>query len=146
VSIMTPKLYTDGACRGNPGDGACAWNLVKDDTILFSTAVYVGHCTNNIAEYCAVLYGLISLIPSDVKELIVTSDSELIVNQLTGTYQCNKPELNFYRVQILEIVKQHFKSVKFEHVPRTDRFIGDCDRLCNERLDQINKEKDYGII
>jgi ribonuclease HI len=137
---MTYKLYTDGACRGNPGDGACAWNLVKDDTSLFSTSIYVGHCTNNIAEYCAVLYGLVSLIPSDVRELIVTSDSELIVNQLTGRYQCNKPELNFYRVQILEIVKQHFKSVQFEHAPRTDRFIAECDRLCNERLDQVKKE------
>jgi len=138
MRYMTYKLYTDGACRGNPGDGASAWALIRDDTILFSTSVYIGHSTNNVAEYCAVLYGLISLIPSDVKEITVISDSELIVNQLTGKYNCNKPELNFYRVQILELVKQRF-TVKFENVPRTDKFITECDRLCNERLDQIRK-------
>jgi len=149
-------LYTDGACRGNPGDGSCAWVLTRmvppqtggtdismlpcNEEMSFSTSVYLGHCTNNIAEYCAVLYGLVSLMLSNVKAVTVVSDSELIVSQLTGRYQCNKPELNFYRVQILALVKYYFTLVVFEHRPRTDRFIIECDKLCNEKLDQVKKE------
>lgn len=155
---MITKLYTDGACRGNPGKGACAWILtgrkielndnntdatkepllyIYDGSILFQSSIYIGQCTNNIAEYCAILYGLISLVPSDIKSLVITSDSELVINQLNGTYQCNSESLKFYNTQVKQLIKDHFTSVQFEHAPRTDSFIAQCDKLCNEKLDRI---------
>jgi len=135
------KLYTDGACRGNPGNGACAWQLVKEDlSVMAARSVYLGHCTNNIAEYSAILYGLISILMSDIKSLTVVSDSELVVKQLNGTYKCNKPELNFYKTQIEHLIKTNFKSVKFMNVPRENIFIIDCDKLCNETLDKVIKK------
>lgn len=135
-NTMKPKLYTDGACRGNPGKGACAWVLAYGSDVLFQQSMYIGLCTNNIAEYCAVLYGLISLTPSDVEKITVVSDSELLINQMNGTYQCNNENLKFYNVQIKELIKTHYTAVNFEHVNRTDTYISLCDKLCNQTLDK----------
>ncbi|MFZ5797359.1 MAG: RNase H family protein, partial [Thermodesulfobacteriota bacterium] len=67
VSAASPRrefnencfLYTDGASRGNPGEaGAGAVLLDGDRRQLATRAIYLGRCTNNVAEYRALLAGL----------------------------------------------------------------------------------------
>ena len=43
-------LFTDGACRGNPGAGGAGAVLMDPDGTVVATAKkFLGHCTNNIA-------------------------------------------------------------------------------------------------
>ncbi len=50
------NLYTDGACRGNPGQGGAGAVLVGETGEIIATVKHsLGHCTNNIAEYRALI-------------------------------------------------------------------------------------------
>jgi len=45
-------LYTDGAARGNPGPaGAGVFILDTGGVTVLEKAVYLGECTNNVAEF-----------------------------------------------------------------------------------------------
>ena len=53
------NLFTDGACRGNPGQGGAGAVLVDEKGNIFATVKNsLGLCTNNIAEYRALILGL----------------------------------------------------------------------------------------
>ncbi|MBU0501080.1 MAG: ribonuclease HI [Gammaproteobacteria bacterium] len=73
-------LFTDGACRGNPGPGG--WGVV----LSFKGHVKhlcggVGHTTNNRMELLAVIKGMEALTrPCRVK---VTTDSQYVKNGIT---------------------------------------------------------------
>ena len=51
--------------------------------------------TNNIAEYCALYYGL-ERFANEIghKEVVVYQDSQIIVNQVLGKYRCEKSYLS----------------------------------------------------
>jgi ribonuclease HI len=75
-------VWTDGACRGNPGPGGWAAIVVPPDG---ATALELSggarHTTNNRMEYTAALEGLKSLPPGS-KACIVT-DSRLMLDSMT---------------------------------------------------------------
>ena len=59
MASKTFSLFTDGACRGNPGCGGAGAVLMAEDGQVVATAKrFLGHCTNNIAEYRALILGL----------------------------------------------------------------------------------------
>ena len=54
------NLYTDGACRGNPGYGGAGVVLTDEKgNIVGTTREFLGLCTNNLAEYRALIIGQI---------------------------------------------------------------------------------------
>ena len=73
------KLFSDGACRGNPGMGG-AGAVITDaaENVIWEGKEYLGHCTNNIAEYRALILGLKGALSRDYKNLKVYMDSELL--------------------------------------------------------------------
>ncbi len=81
----------DGAARGNPGHagiGAVIWE--ENGRLLLNISEYIGKTTNNIAEYSALIFSLQAISKFDASELRICSDSELLVNQLNGTYKVTK--------------------------------------------------------
>jgi len=90
MTTDTVTLYTDGASRGNPGDAAWAYVIVREGEIIASSAGYIGIATNNVAEYNAVINGLRAARAHTKEGLLVRSDSELVVRQLTGRYRIKK--------------------------------------------------------
>ncbi len=82
------RLFTDGASRGHPGQaGAGAVLLAENGEELATCSVYLGTCTNHIAEYKALLLGLEEALRQGCSELTVALDSELIVRQIQGRYK-----------------------------------------------------------
>ncbi len=85
--------YVDGGCLGNPGpsgigvviDG-CAEGPVR-------IAKWIGHQDNNVAEYAALMEALQYAVARKARKLHVYSDSEVVVRQMTGEYQCRSPRL-----------------------------------------------------
>jgi ribonuclease HI len=74
-------VWTDGACRGNPGPGGWAAIVVWPDGETVELSGGEPHTTNNRMEYSAALEGLRSL-PADCRVCIVT-DSRLMLDSMT---------------------------------------------------------------
>jgi ribonuclease HI len=76
-------LWTDGACRGNPGPGGWGAILVGPDPAAAPLELSGGepHTTNNRMEYSAALEGLRAL-PARSHVCIVT-DSRLMLDSMT---------------------------------------------------------------
>lgn len=141
--MENPKIltiYTDGGSRGNPGPGAFGVYIPDRDKRY---GVFLGTCTNNEAEYQAIVFALKkakSLLGSHVARqtsIEIRSDSQLIVNQLSGLFKLKQPELFPYFVAIWNL-KQDFKSVYFTHIPREHNAVAD--KLVNETLDEHLKK------
>ena len=134
MTTNTVTLYTDGASRGNPGDAAWAYVIVREGAIIASNAGYIGIATNNVAEYNAVINGLRAARTFTKERLLVRSDSELVVRQLTGRYRIRKEHLAALAGEVQRLA-QEFVEVRFESLPREHPYIQVADRLCNEMLD-----------
>ena len=131
-------IYTnsDGGSRGNPGLGAIGVIVRDGEKILSKYSAKIGKLvTNNVAEYEALIKALEIASRHTKDEITCFLDSELVVNQLLGKYRVKKPELLrlFLRVQKLQ---ENFKSIKYKHVPREDKFQIIVDEILNEELDR----------
>ncbi|GAJ21467.1 unnamed protein product, partial [marine sediment metagenome] len=52
---MELDIYTDGACRGNPGPAAIGLVIKKQGQIIGEYGQIIGQATNNQAEYQALI-------------------------------------------------------------------------------------------
>ncbi|XP_021806528.1 uncharacterized protein LOC110750492 [Prunus avium] len=76
-------------------------------------------CTNNQAEYEALIIGLEILKEMKATRVLVYGDSQLVINQLTREYQCTSENLAMYYVTALNTA-DGFSRISFVHVPRTE--------------------------
>jgi len=127
-------LYTDGASRGNPGL-AGAGAVILDDAghELLAEAEYLGKCTNNVAEYQALILGLQSARDLGCPRLHVFLDSELIVRQVTGRYKVKNATLKPLFAEVQGLLKG-FKGYTIAHVPREKNKRAD--ELANQGIDE----------
>ena len=87
-------IYTDGASRGNPGPasvGIYITDLKQNEVASISETL--GEQTNNFAEYTAVVRALRLAIKNKVTEILLRSDSELLIRQLSGEYKVKSETL-----------------------------------------------------
>ena len=127
-------IHCDGAARGNPGPaGSGAYLTTPDGEVVGEIAEGLGETTNNVAEYTAAILGLERAKALGAREVLLRSDSQLMINQLTGVYRVKTPHLQPLHRQIRDLVKA-FDRVTFEHVPR-ERNV-DADRLANLGVDR----------
>lgn len=112
----TITLYFDGACEPrNPGGVATGgWIVRRPDVgleIQEHAMFYDGgpQATNNVAEWCALGKGLAALTTHRNLcmecELEIYGDSQLVVYQLLGKWNCNKPHLQKLRSRCHEILE-----------------------------------------
>lgn len=128
-------IYTDGGCRGNPGPGAIGVVILdKDRDVIVEYKECIGECTNNRAEYTALIKALELATGHCRKEVVCFLDSEIVVRQLSGAYAIkNKKLLELF--YILKDREKSFEKVAYHHVRRTNQYISRADRLVNEALD-----------
>ncbi len=135
MSTARVIIHADGAARGNPGPAAIGATL-KDETgnTLASISQRLGHTTNNQAEYRAVIAGLEKAVALGAKEVIIKSDSELIVKQINGRYKVKNAAL---RPLYQEVVKLAGKLDGFSisYIPRERN--READALANQALDSV---------
>ncbi len=130
----TLTLFTDGACRGNPGQGGAGVVLMTADGKVVSTAKkYLGRCTNNIAEYRALILGLEEALARKPDRLRVYLDSELLVRQIQGVYRVKNPALQPLMTEVRSLLAR-FGAWEVDHVPRRENALADA--LANEAIDE----------
>lgn len=139
---MAIKVYTDGAARGNPGIGASGFSIYSGTRRIAEKEEYNGVCTNNFAEYKAIILAL-SWIASNIQdsrklEIDIYSDSELVVRQLTGKYKIKSPRMKNLNSDTVALAK-NFLRVNFHNLPRGHPGIKMVDKRLNELLDRMEK-------
>jgi ribonuclease HI len=133
----TPAAHTahvDGGARGNPGPAG--YGVVIHDASgrkIAELSEYLGHRTNNYAEYQGLLAALGYALANGIRTLKIVSDSELIVRQMKGIYKVRHPELRklYDEAQQLARKLDHFE---IRHALREHN--RDADRLANQAMDR----------
>lgn len=132
----------DGGARGNPGPAGYGVFIVRipgaaaaappQDAPFAELYGYLGHATNNTAEYAALLALLEHVVPLTPSALTIRSDSELLIRQMKGEYRVKDAKL-----QVLHAAARRLliglRQVKLEHVPREQN--RSADSLANRAMD-----------
>jgi ribonuclease HI len=136
--VLLIEVYFDGLCQPiNPGGISCYAFLVKSrGRILHSDYGVAGEpfsddSTNNVAEYTAFIKALQWLLENNLgsAKVEIKSDSQLIVNQLTGDYKVkSKRIISLYKQALL--LKSKFQDIQIKWIPRQKN--READRLTNK--------------
>ncbi|HMK31645.1 MAG TPA: ribonuclease HI family protein [Terriglobales bacterium] len=125
---------TDGGARGNPGPAG--YGVVIEDQAgnrVAELSRYLGHQTNNYAEYAALLAALEYATGHGERALRVRSDSELMVKQIRGEYKVRNPVLQELHARARNLIRQ-LSWFEIEHVLRGKN--AEADRLANLAMDE----------
>lgn len=152
------EVYFDGLCQPiNPGGISCYAFIVKSDGRIIHSDYGVAakpfseESTNNVAEYTALAKALQWLLANNLnsKKVEIKSDSQLVVNQLTGDYKVKARRILPLFKQVL-FLKTKFQDIQIIWIPRDKN--READRLTNkaynkaflenpEYLDRLNNNE-----
>ena len=126
-------MACDGAARGNPGPAAIGVQITDaSGAVIAEISEGLGETTNNVAEYTAAVEGLKRAASLGATEVLLRSDSQLMIYQLTGRYRVKTAHLVPLHRAVLAQAKR-FASIRYEHVRRERNT--EADRLANEGVD-----------
>ena len=135
MNITRVVINADGASRGNPGPAAIGVTIRDDKgNLVTSISRYIGRATNNQAEYRAIIAGLEKAIELGAREVMIYSDSELIVKQINGRYRIKNTSLRILYENLVKLISP-LEKFSIQHVPRK-RSI-EADVLANKALDRL---------
>ncbi|MBN2325272.1 MAG: ribonuclease HI family protein [Spirochaetes bacterium] len=121
------EVYIDGGSRGNPGDGAVGYVVLKDGDEAYRYGEKIGRCTNNVAEYSA-LIGALEYLKKTAsgggEPVIVYSDSELLIMQMTGRYRVKSGMLKPLHGRAAKLLEE-MKDVRLVHIGRVKNKTAD---------------------
>jgi ribonuclease HI len=134
----TPEHYliahSDGGARGNPGPAG--YGVVIQDEAgrkVAALSEYLGHQTNNFAEYQGLIAALEYAIEHGHKALKVVSDSELLVRQIKGIYKVKNSTLQELHGRAKELIGR-LDWFSIDHALREHN--READELANEAMDK----------
>jgi ribonuclease HI len=126
--------HSDGGARGNPGPAG--YGVVIQDQSGRKVAhlgEYLGHQTNNFAEYQGLIAALEYALQHGPKALKLISDSELLVRQIKGIYKVKNSTLKDLHGRAKELIAQ-LEWFSIGHALREHN--READRLANEAMDK----------
>ncbi len=126
--------FSDGGARGNPGPSG--YGVVIQDEAgrkVAALSEYLGHQTNNFAEYQGLIAALEYAVANGHKALKVISDSELLVRQIKGIYKVKNAALQDLHGRAKELIAQ-LAWFSIGHVLRGHN--EEADRLANAAMDK----------
>jgi ribonuclease HI len=98
--------------------------------------------TNNQTEYEALLRGLQYLRDAKAISVEIFGDSELVIKQLNGQYECRNDILRNYYEECKEILKS-FQLVILQHIPRENN--GEANRLAQSASGYRENQEVFAI-
>jgi ribonuclease HI len=127
-------INVDGGARGNPGPAAIGVVVSDaDGNVVDELAEPIGHATNNVAEYRALLRGIEWARGLGADELEIVGDSELVARQLTGAYKVKHPSMKPLHEEAVAALRA-FDRWSIRTVPRAAN--ARADGLVNHALDE----------
>lgn len=133
---MTKLLvYTDWWSRWNPWPSGCGVYIADSNGAPIERRhKFIGHATNNIAEYTAAFLGINRAIELWATEIDFHADSELLIRQLTWEYKIKNLELKKIASEIGGIIHAWWGKISFRHIFREQN--KEADRLSNVAMDE----------
>lgn len=152
--MKTYHVFTDGACRPNPGDMAIGVSILclidcyppLDPEEIHTISKLLGHGTNNVAEYSALVEAA-KWLKGNVKagsQVVIHMDSELAVKQMRNEYHIGNEALRTLYAHanfLLEEFKWEIKHVKRESNSRADELAN----LAYNNRPTVNTQVDDAI-
>ena len=90
IEVQLPwKMYFDGASHRGRGGAGVVFITSQEEILPFSFTLKQC-CSNNVAEYEALILGLEMAVDMKQLYLQVFGDSQLVINQLLGSYEVKK--------------------------------------------------------
>ena len=131
------QIYSDGACRGNPGPGGWGILLVYDDT---EKEIYGGELetTNNRMELLAVIIGLEAL-KKEGQHVQVYSDSKYVVDAVEKGWLLGWEKKGFKGKKNPDLWKR-FLVILRRHQVKFNWVKGHAGNVYNEKCDQLAVE------
>jgi len=126
--------HSDGGARGNPGPSGYGV-VIKDESgrKVAALSEYLGHQTNNFAEYQGLIAALEYATKHGPRALKVISDSELLVRQIKGIYKVKNAALQDLHARAKELIGK-LEWFSIGHALREHN--QEADRLANEAMDR----------
>ena len=109
AKILNLYVYTDGGSRGNPGPAAIG--IVFFDENKNKIAEYkecIGECTNNQAEYKALIKALELATAHCRRTIRCFLDSELVVKQMRREYKVKNKDLAPLFIKAYNLIMIYF--------------------------------------
>lgn len=141
---MTLKVYCDGLYEPRfCSDGWSCWAWIALDErgeVVKSDGGCLGRgrarFSNNVAEYNAVGRA-VKWLAQERREAHVFTDSQLVVNQVSGAWECNADHLRPLRDRIRELLRGT-QNVTLNWIPRSQN--APADELVNRIYEQARQE------
>jgi len=135
-------VFCDGACEPiNPGGIATYGYVIYRNGMKVRKSCGLvgvgGEATNNVAEYTAVIKALEYLIFTNrtKDEVIVYSDSQLLIRQLNKIYVARSQRIEPYYQYVIKLLS-NFRKISFKWIPREG----------NEEADSLSKKAYYQYL
>jgi ribonuclease HI len=108
--------FVDGGSLGNPGPAGVGVIIEGSESGRIIIGKWVGRQDNNVAEYLALLEALQRALELNARRLHVYSDSQVVVRQMMGHYNCRSPRL--YSLHWLCRKLAHSLEFSISHIRR----------------------------
>lgn len=128
-------IHVDGGSRGNPGPAAAGVviNSLDPSDSVHEAGYFLGMTTNNVAEYQGLIRALQIARQLRASDILIHSDSELLVRQVHGTYKVKSPLLRPLKEEVVRNL-ENFGHWALEYVRREQNQRAD--ELVNLALDE----------
>lgn len=130
-------IEADGGSRGNPGPSGSGAIVIDAETgeVLAEISKFIGVATNNVAEYKALIAGLVESYRLDPEaELEVRMDSKLVIEQMAGGWKIKHPDMRELAIEAHRIIAS--RSVRWTWIPREQN--ASADALANRAMDEAS--------
>lgn len=126
--------HSDGGARGNPGPSGYGV-VIKDNhgKKVAALSEYLGHQTNNFAEYQGLIAALEYALQHGPKALKLISDSELMVKQVKGIYKVKNATLQDLHARARQLIAK-LEWFSIDHAMREHN--QEADQLANAAMDK----------
>lgn len=128
--------YTDGACRGNPGESAIGVIVFDAEDLqkpVLQLSESIGVMTNNQAEYISLIKLLENTANMQYNSMTIKMDSQLVVEQMNGRYKVKNKNLLPLFTKAVKLFNT--KKIQLVHIPR--ELNTQADALANAALDRL---------
>jgi ribonuclease HI len=125
------KVWTDGACKNNPGEGGAGVVILFPNGSKRRLAQPLGPTKSNRAELRAVLLALEALAEHKEEPIVIHTDSQNVIGWFTRDWKVNE------NVELIAEIKQRrskFTDVSFKKVRghSGDLYNAEADELANQ--------------
>lgn len=139
--VLPWTLFFDGSStRETSGAGIYILSPARIPTKLAVTLK--GPCTNNRAEYEALIIGMEMLVELGAKKVRIYGDSQLVICQMNGEFKSISSVSQECGVMAQKLSKQ-FKEVTFVHIPREENRMADqLSQIASARENMPSEDED----